>query len=131
MAIFVERRFEMGDTDVVARFSAPTRATGGEFQCHYELDWPDHEDRGYASGEDGVQAPSHREDLAGFDLDVGRLPADPTERLMQEKACVRERVAVLPRCGGIDERAGARDPAGAEHADLRTHVPDHVVDRVA
>lgn len=56
MAIFVERRFEMGDTDVVARFSTPTKATGGEFQCHYELDWPDHEDRGYASGEDGVQA---------------------------------------------------------------------------
>ena len=56
MTIFVERRFEMGDTDVVARFSTPTKATGGEFQCHYELDWPDHEDRGYASGEDGVQA---------------------------------------------------------------------------
>lgn len=31
MAIFVERRFEMGDTDVVARFSTPTKATGGEF----------------------------------------------------------------------------------------------------
>lgn len=56
MTIFVERRFEMGDSDVVARFSSPTKASGGEFQCHYELNWPDHEDRGYACGEDGIQA---------------------------------------------------------------------------
>lgn len=56
MTIFVERRFELGDTQLIVRFGAPTKAVGGEFQCHYDLDWPDHEDSGYACGEDGIQA---------------------------------------------------------------------------
>jgi len=56
MTIFVERRFELSDTQLIARFGAPTEAVGGEFQCHYTLEWPEHQDRGYACGEDGIQA---------------------------------------------------------------------------
>lgn len=39
MTIFVERRFELSDTQLIARFGAPTEAVGGEFQCHYERNW--------------------------------------------------------------------------------------------
>jgi hypothetical protein len=38
MTIFVERRFELSDTQLIVRFGAPTKAVGGEFQCRYELD---------------------------------------------------------------------------------------------
>lgn len=56
MTTFVERRFELGDMQLIARFCTPTKAVSGEFKCHYTLDWPDHEDSGYACGDFGIQA---------------------------------------------------------------------------
>lgn len=56
MSVFVERRFELDEKAIVARFNKPEKAAGGEYQCQYTVDWPDHQDHGYACGEDGVQA---------------------------------------------------------------------------
>lgn len=53
---FVERRFDLDGVELLARFLAPARAPGGEFQCPWSIFWPDGEARGYACGEDGVQA---------------------------------------------------------------------------
>ncbi len=55
-AIFAERRFEFMGGELVVRFFAPTKAPGGEFQCHYFIGWPERPFRRYACGEDGVQA---------------------------------------------------------------------------
>lgn len=55
-APFIERRFEFGDDEVVARFSMPAKAPGGEFRCRWTITWPDRETRRHACGEDGVQA---------------------------------------------------------------------------
>ena len=55
-APFVERKFELDDGDLIVRFFAPARATGGEFQCSYFIGWPGREVRRHACGEDGVQA---------------------------------------------------------------------------
>ena len=54
--IFVERRFGLGNEEVVACFHAPTLAPGGEYQCRWRIKWPHQEQRHYASGIDGVQA---------------------------------------------------------------------------
>ena len=55
-APFVERRFELDGGELVVRFYAPTKAPGGEFQCHYSIGWPEREVRRYACGLDSVQA---------------------------------------------------------------------------
>lgn len=55
-AAFVERRFELDGGELVARFHAPAKAPGGEFQCRWSIAWPDREVRRYACGVDGVQA---------------------------------------------------------------------------
>ncbi len=56
--IFTERRFELRDEEVVARFYAPALAPGGEYQCRWEVQWPDKARRRQrrACGIDGVQA---------------------------------------------------------------------------
>lgn len=56
MPTFVERRFELGEKEVIARFNTPEKAVGGEYQCHYTVEWPDQLLHGYVCGEDGVQA---------------------------------------------------------------------------
>ena len=53
---FVERRFELEGRELVVRFYVPAKAPGGEFRCRYSIGWPEREVRGYAGGEDGVQA---------------------------------------------------------------------------
>lgn len=53
---FVERRFEFYGGELVARFAAPIRAAGGEFQCHFSIGWPAGDQVGFASGLDGLQA---------------------------------------------------------------------------
>ncbi|MEZ5710746.1 MAG: hypothetical protein R3E02_15315 [Blastomonas sp.] len=53
---FVERRFELDGGQLVVRFFMPVKASGGEFQCHYVIGWPEREVRQYACGEDGIQA---------------------------------------------------------------------------
>jgi len=52
----VERRFNLDDTELVARFYTPAKAPGGEFQCQWSLEWPGRHVRRHACGEDGVQA---------------------------------------------------------------------------
>jgi len=56
MLIFVERRFELEEKEVIARFGRPEKAVSGEYQCQYKVDWPDQQLHGYVCGEDGVQA---------------------------------------------------------------------------
>lgn len=53
---FVERRFDRGEEQVIARFHAPTLAPGGEYQCRWEIEWPEGTQRRHACGIDGVQA---------------------------------------------------------------------------
>jgi hypothetical protein len=55
-AAFAERQFEAGGKPVTARFYAPTLAPGGEYQCRWEIEWPDRTRQFYACGIDGVQA---------------------------------------------------------------------------
>jgi hypothetical protein len=55
-APFLERRFELDGRELVVRFYVPAKAPGGEFRCRYSIGWPEREVRGYAGGEDGVQA---------------------------------------------------------------------------
>lgn len=55
-APFVERKFELGDEEIVARFFLPARAEGGEFQCRWTIAWPEGEEGHRAFGEDGIQA---------------------------------------------------------------------------
>lgn len=54
--LFVQRTFELGDAQVVARFYTPKSETGGEFRCRWSLSWPGREVLGSAPGEDSVQA---------------------------------------------------------------------------
>lgn len=56
MTPFVERRFELDDGKVVARFHMPAQAPSGEYRCQWFLDWPDRQLSGKVCGEDGVQA---------------------------------------------------------------------------
>lgn len=53
---FIERRFELGQGELCVRFFTPSQAPGGEYQCHYCVQWPDREVRRYACGIDGIQA---------------------------------------------------------------------------
>ena len=53
---FVQRRFELDGGELIVRFFTPSKAPGGEFQCHYVIGWPERDVRGYACGEDGLQA---------------------------------------------------------------------------
>lgn len=53
---FVERHFALGDQKVVARFHTPALAPGGEYQCRWQIVWPDRESKFRACGIDGVQA---------------------------------------------------------------------------
>ena len=53
---FVERVFESGDASVTVRYLRPTLAPGGEYQCRWEIAWPDRVQQRYACGQDGVQA---------------------------------------------------------------------------
>ena len=54
--VFVERRFELADQEVVARFFKPMLAPGGEYQCRWQICWPNRERKSGACGIDGVQA---------------------------------------------------------------------------
>lgn len=56
---FVERKFRLGDGEVVARFFVPLPAPGGEFRCRWTIAWPAHEQSRSAPGIDGVQALLH------------------------------------------------------------------------
>ncbi|WP_029007181.1 DUF6968 family protein [Azospirillum halopraeferens] len=51
--------FEPGDAEVVARFSRPEPAPGGEYRCRWTLTWPDREQSRDAPGIDGVLALMH------------------------------------------------------------------------
>ena len=53
---FIERIFESGDDDVIARFFLPSLASGGEYQCEWAIVWPDRVQQRYACGIDGIQA---------------------------------------------------------------------------
>jgi len=54
--IFIERRFELGDSaSVVLRFLRP-EPDGDDYRCAYEIIWPDRARRSYAMGIDAVQA---------------------------------------------------------------------------
>jgi hypothetical protein len=53
--VFVERIFEMGDTDVACRFFHPS-PDGSDVRCDYEISWPSGCQRSYGMGVDGVQA---------------------------------------------------------------------------
>ncbi|MES2835758.1 MAG: hypothetical protein V4707_13730 [Pseudomonadota bacterium] len=61
------------------RFSAPTLAPGGEFECWCFIEWPDKPRRFYACGVDGVQAlmlamrTAHSELLESDAYQAGRL----------------------------------------------------------
>ena len=61
--VFVERRFDLGDQEVAARFHVPVLAPGGEcqcpggeYQCRCQIKWPSRQQERYASGIDGLQA---------------------------------------------------------------------------
>ena len=54
--LFVERRFDLGNHEVIARFYAPILAPGGEYQCRWCIQWPDRDQERYACGIDGLQA---------------------------------------------------------------------------
>ena len=54
--LFVERRFDLGNHEVIARFYTPVLALGGEYQCRWRIEWPGREQERYACGIDGVQA---------------------------------------------------------------------------
>lgn len=55
-AAFLEREFELDGGGLLVCFYLPFKASGGEFQCHYSVGWPEQEVRRYACGLDGVQA---------------------------------------------------------------------------
>src|SRR5690606_10769535 len=59
--------------------------------------------------EHAVQALTHLHDLARLDLDVRCAAACTAPRLVQQVACVRQRVALLLRHGDVDQRARTRD----------------------
>lgn len=54
--LFVERRFELDDGELIVRFFAPSGPPGGEFQCRYVIGWPEREVRRHVCGLDGLQA---------------------------------------------------------------------------
>ena len=54
--LFVERSFDLGNHEVIARFYTPILAPGGEYQCRWRIEWPGREQERYACGIDGVQA---------------------------------------------------------------------------
>lgn len=59
-AVFVERRFDLDNHEVIARFYTPVLAPGGEYQCRWRIEWPGREQgreqERYACGIDAVQA---------------------------------------------------------------------------
>ena len=54
--VFVERRFDLGNHEVIARFYTPVLAPGGAYQCRWRIEWPGREQERFACGIDGVQA---------------------------------------------------------------------------
>jgi hypothetical protein len=59
--VFVERKFEIGERELICRFDLPTItprdiAPNGEYRCDYAIIWPDRERRSYAVGVDSIQA---------------------------------------------------------------------------
>ncbi len=54
--LFVEREFESGTDVIVTRFLQPILAPGGEYQCRWEIVWPDRIQRRFTCGVDSVQA---------------------------------------------------------------------------
>ena len=76
---FVERRFELNDQQVIARFAKPTLEPGGEYRCGWSLQWPDREKAAGARGIDGVQAlllamkTVHTQLLDSVEYKTGRL----------------------------------------------------------
>lgn len=54
--VFVERRFEIEGQELLIQFQVPFLAPGGEFQCHWTIDWPTQKRSRYTCGIDGVQA---------------------------------------------------------------------------
>src|SRR5690348_389566 len=84
-------------------------------------------------GDDPDQALAHAEDLARFDLDVGRHAPRAARRLVEQETGVGQTETPVLCSGEKDMRPSARDPAGADHVD-RDVVPDepnHVMNRVA
>ena len=55
-SVFVERRFDVGDQQVAARFHVPVLAPGGEYQCRWQIEWPSRQQERHACGIDGLQA---------------------------------------------------------------------------
>ena len=54
--VFIERRFELGDSaTVTVRFLRP-EPDGNDYRCDYKIVWPDRERSSYAMGIDAVQA---------------------------------------------------------------------------
>jgi hypothetical protein len=68
-------------------------------------------------GEDAVEPLTHLDDLARLDVDVRRRAARAARRLVQQEAGVRQADPVLPRHRDVDQRAGARHPAGPHDPD--------------
>ena len=67
------------------------------------------------SRKDLVQTLTHLDDLAGLDLDIGRLAADAAARFVQQEARIGQGVAIFLLRRRIDQSPGAGTPAGAEN----------------
>ena len=80
-------------------------------------------------GHDAVELLPDTQDLARLDVDVGRLPLGPAERLMDHDARVGEREALALLAGAEQERAHARRLPQAERRDRRPDILHGVVDR--
>ena len=53
---FVERCYELDGQQLLIQFQTPVLAPGGEFQCHWTIQWPAGTQAHYACGIDGIQA---------------------------------------------------------------------------
>jgi hypothetical protein len=80
-------------------------------------------------GHDLVQQLPQPDDLAGLDLDVGRLAAGTTGRLVDQDGRVGQGVALALGAGGQDGRGGRGGHAHADGGHVRLDVLHGVVDR--
>jgi uncharacterized protein DUF6968 len=62
-----ERTFELGSDVVIVRFSCPER-NKDDYECRYEIIWPDRERNFQAFGVDGLQAIMLAMQMAHVDL---------------------------------------------------------------
>ena len=134
---FPPRSFEAGGEWVIARFYAPTLSPGGEYQCRWEIEWPDRTQRHRAHGIDGVQAlnacralrpqrtrrerfvPRRRADLSQSKRLPPTLPDGAWARCMRRGRSQTSNVCLPPIADVGATRSQA--PASAGWSDLRPH----------